>query len=459
MSEGLLGQLTGHVGGDRHRLLDDDETIRKDVPLPIPSAEELAQTHVAPGRAAQLHTCISYQAYWKNENDGMARHARQQVRALAATGLPLRLQSLGERIYMNEELPDGVRDLLYLEGVSSKYTAISIKQMILDKPILLREVLCPVGIRNSMSAEAVARILKSTIMYTSWERNTVHKDYIRELTQLGQVWVPCLENKKAFVDSGLPESMVKVVPCPYDPAEHTIAAPRGKEDVPAMRRFYNIGKWEPRKNQHRLLGAFLTAFTPKSKASLLIKTSDFGIGWGNYPKFVESVDFWLEQEQVKANGWTAAHVDRLIRVIDKKLSEADMNEIHRTNNIYVSAGLGEAWDMPAFAAKMAGNKMVYVGYGGPSEYAETTDIRVDWDKFTPVHPYYGWEKDAAWADVSVEQLASALTLAHPPSERMVPLSYCRQYGVMAVGLIMEGYIQELAQQLGCWEQLKHGGFG
>lgn len=458
MADGLQGQLTGHTGGDAHRLLDDDlSTVR--ATHWTPTAAELAQTYVAPGRPAQLHTCITYHAYWKNENDGMARHARQQIKALAMTGLPLRIQSLGERVYMNEELVPGVKELLYLEGVSSKHTAISIKQMILDRPILLRECLCPVGIRNAMSPEAVSRILESTIMYTSWERDRVHNDFIRELRQVGQVWVPCVENKKAFVDSGLDPDKVKVVPCPYDPAEHAIAAPRGVEDVPTGKRFYNIGKWEPRKNQHRLIGAFLMAFTPKSNASLFIKTSDFGTGWGNYPKFTESLEFWLDQEVVKANGWTSAHIDRLVRVVDKKLTNADMEKLHKSNNIYVSAGLGEAWDLPAFDAKMAGNRLVYVGYGGPSEYAESSDVQVDWSEMAGVHAFYGWEPGAQWADVSAAQLAEALKKATAPSDRLVPLLYCRQYGLMSVGLIMEGYIQELAKKLGCWEQLQKGGFG
>lgn len=457
MADGLLGQLAGHIGRDAHRLLDDDLNVCAS--SMAPTAEELAKSYVAPGLPAQLHTCIAYHAYWKNENDGMARHARQQIKALAMTGLPLRVQSLGERVFMNEELAPGVKEILYLEGVSSRHTAISIKQMILDRPILLRECLCPVGIRNSMSTEAVARILESTIMYTSWERDRVHPDYIRELKQLGQVWVPCVENKKAFVDSGLDPDKVKIVPCPYNPEEHTIAAPRGVEDVPNGKRFYNIGKWEPRKNQHRLIGAFLLAFTPKSNASLFIKTSEFGISWGNYPKFTESLEFWLEQDAVKANGWTAEHIDRLVRVVDKRLTNEDMEKIHKTNNIYVSAGLGEAWDLPAFDAKMAGNRLVYVGYGGPSGYAESSDVVVEWDSMTDVHPFYGWEPGAKWADVSAAQLADAMKKAVPPLARLVPQSYCRQYGLLSVGLIMEGYIQELAKKLGCWEQLQKGGFG
>lgn len=450
-------ELGKHLSGLDQELFDED--LRNST-QPMPTEQELQSSYVAPGRSAQLQWSVCYHAYWKNESDGMARHARNQVRALASTGLPVRLQSMGQRVILNEELAPEVKDLLYLEGISSSYTAISVKQFIFDTPDMLREAICPVGIRNSVNEDAVDRILRSTIVYTSWERDVIHRQFVQELNKLGQVWVPCEANRKAFAISGVNPDRLKVVPYTFDPNDHAIAAPRGFDSVPDGKRFYHIGKWEPRKNQHRLLGAFLLAFTPKDKASLFIKTSGFGLPWANYPTYEESLDYWLSDPRVVENSWDSDKLDRLVRVVSDKVSSDDLNQIHKRNNIYVSSGLGEAWDLPAFDAKMAGNRLVYVGYGGPDDFAEEEDVKVSWDEMTDVHPGYLWEPNARWASVSVEALASALKQALPVEERLVPRDYCRRFSHHSVAQIMERNLRELSKELGCWERLvSAGGFG
>lgn len=455
----LTDQLGGFAGDERHQLLDENGEVRQGA-VPTPTIQEIEHSYVAPGRKAQLDWSISYHAYWKDEADGMARHAREQIAALVMTGLPVRLQSLGQKMILNEDLAPEVKALSYLEGVSSTSTAISIKQAVFNRPDWLREAICPSGIRNSLSLDVAARVSKSTIIYTSWERDKVHPQFVELLRGVGQVWVPCEANRKAFVLSGLRPDRVKVVPCPYDPANYDIAAPRGSDRVPPGKRFYHIGKWEPRKNQHRLLGAFFLAFTPKDKASLLIKTSEFGHEWSGYPPMEESLRFWLGDPRVQEQGWTEAQADRLVRIIAKKIPLEELKRIHAMNNIYVSSGLGEAWDLPAFDAKMAGNRLVYVGFGGPEDYAEPQDVRVDWSEYTTVHPGYLWEPEAQWAKVSVEQLMKGLRAAQPAEERLVPRSYCSKYSRHAVGLLMKRNIQELAEELGCWNQLvAAGGFG
>src|SRR5690606_1153363 len=253
---------------------------------------------------------------------------RAQVRALAMTGMPVQLLAYGQHVMLDDELCDEAKRVSYLAGISCTHTAIAIKQLVPFSPQTLRDTLCPPGIRNYVSSEQVARIFGSTIFYTSWERDRCHPEYVELFNTLGQVWVPCKDNATAFISSGVDPERVKIVPCPYDPEDATIAAPRGEILPPVIskkvrdKRFYNIGKWEPRKNQHQLIGAFLQAHTPKDRASLLIKTSSFGYGsWANYPTAEQSVQHWLDDEQVKAQGWTKAHFDRLVRIVEKKISE------------------------------------------------------------------------------------------------------------------------------------------
>lgn len=425
---------------------------------PPVTKELIEQSYAAPGQKATLSAGILYQAPWKVPADGMGAHARAQIRALAATGMPLRISSFGSRVILNDELTPEMEQLAYLETISFEKTLIAIKQFIFNTPNQLKEVICPSGVRRDLGS-AVQHIIGSTIVYTSWERDRVHPQYIEILKDVGRLWVPCHTNRDAFLLSGMPSEKVAVIPYPYDPSKHCIAAPRGSTKVPAGKRYYHIGKWEPRKNQHRLIGAFLIAHTPQDRASLFIKTSGFGIGWINYPTFEESLRFWLQEERVKANGWTSEHMDRLIRVVSDKLSDADIEQIHARNNIYVSSGLGEAWDIPAFEAKLAGNRLVTVGFGGSGEYRELDDVQLVYES-EAVHPGYHWEPDARWAKVSVELLAEGLRQVKPPKERWVPRHYAFLYSQYSVGACMLKSIRELVRELGCEDDLLDaGGYG
>jgi glycosyltransferase involved in cell wall biosynthesis len=456
--EKLKEQLSHYTGSDQHSLLLEDGSVNTEARGAAPTEAELSNEYTAPGDEALLGTGIIYSADWKTHADGMAKHAREQILALASTGLPLRLESIGSTGGMLEdELHPDVLEASYLQGVSLSSTLISIKQLVLWTPDHLRNIVC--GASGVLSAEHVDRVYKSTIVYTSWERDCVHPDLVEVLNRLGQVWVPCHQNVKAFIKSGVRPRLLRVVPYPFNPSSCKIAAPRGSEEISPHRRYYNIGKWEPRKNQHRLLGAFLLAHKPKDRATLFIKTSPFGSSWANYPDPAASVDYWLKDKEVKKNGWTEKSLDRLVRIVDVKVSDEEMLAIHERNNIYVSAAAGEAWDIPAFDAKCAGNRLVHVGFGGSEDYAEKEDVAVPYT-LGPVHPGYRWEENAQWAHYTAEQLAEAMKAAQVPSRRVMAKKLAARFGRAVIGQKMKVYIYDLAHELGCLDLLmEEGGFG
>lgn len=458
MSGELKEQLSRFAGGDQHSLLLEDGSVNLEAKGVAPSEEELKEEYSAPGDSALLHSGIIYSADWKTYADGMAKHAREQILALASTGLPLRVESLGTSgMMLDDELHPEAFGVAYLQNVSLSHTLISIKQLVLTNPARLQNVICSTS--GMLEKEHLDRVYRSTILYTSWERDTIDREFVEILNKLGQVWVPCKQNYKTFAKCGVLPEKLRIVPYPFDPSTCKIAAPRGNEEVPARRRYYNIGKWEPRKNQHRLLGAFLIAHKPKDKATLSIKTSPFGSSWANYPDPASSIRFWLSDPVVKKNGWTMELMDRRVVIIDKKISEEDLQRIHKTHNIYVSAAAGEAWDIPAFDAKCAGNRLVHVGFGGSEDYAEEEDVQVSYS-LGPVHPGYHWEDDARWAHFTAEELAEAMKKADLPSRRVMTKHLAPRFSRAVVGQKMKKYLFELAEELGCEEVLRtSGGFG
>ena len=383
-----------------------------------PTAAELADPVIAPGEPALLPIGIIYQGYWQNFAVGIDRHTRVQVRELSASGLPVALRT------------------------------------IIHNATQLHNLICPPGGRLAGFA-AERAVYAATIVYTSWERSTVDKQIVEILERCGQVWVPCNTNADVFISAGIPEEKVRVVPQPYDPARHLpsqIPAPRGSRDVPDGKRFYAIGKWEPRKNYDMLIGAFLKSHFPTEKASLQIKTHGCG-GWDEqnrlglyYPTPMQSAIDWIKDPAVQALGWTLELFHKRVRILTKQLSDERMNKLHEQNNIYVSPSHGEAWELGAFDAVAAGNSLVHVGYGGSEDYAPDGSVRVPY-RMTPVHKGYGWEQNAEWASCGEADLQEALRLAKPPERRVHPPYLYDRYGAYAVGQIMRRNVLSLARSL------------
>jgi glycosyltransferase involved in cell wall biosynthesis len=462
----LTRQLAAHQGDARHRLLEEtggagtDPSRLRESAYELDEAElaaEVAHNDAAPGEAAPLELGVVYQGDWRGHADGMSRHVREQARALACH-LPLQLQGASLGLVLDHELhPDVTAAVGYLCGVRFSRTAFAVRHVVFNTAEQLRNVLCPGGARLSGVTESW--VYRSSIIYTSWERDRVGGELVRELARAAEVWVPCRANRVAFVRSGLPRDQVAVVPYPYEPSSHAttaLAAPRGSATCPSYRRFYNIGKWEPRKGQHELLGAFLLAFRPQERACLTIKTHGWG-KWRDYPNPVESLRHWAADPAVVANGWNAQHLGRLVRIETARLSDAELAELHQRHNIYVSAGHGEAWDLPAFDARCLGNSLVFVGYGGPAEYTQHRPphyLRIGY-RLVPAHAGYLWEPSACWAAYELGELAQALRRAEPPSARWHPSDFPRRFSRQVVGRLMCSRIlarlaavdQELAQRL------------
>lgn len=420
-----------------------------------PSEGQMSQSQSAAPVEHTLPLGITYSGPWKSPADGMGRHTRAQVKALAATGLPVRLQAIGQSKILNDELEDDARKVEYLSEISFAKTVLAVKQFVFHSLSFLQEQICPSTLRNHLDPREVA---KNTVIYTSWECSSVYPQIIDELKNVAQLWVPCKANMLAFVSSGLPEEKVRVIPYPYNPDDCKIAAPRGSKNIPNGKRFYHIGKWEPRKNQHQLLGAFLMAFKPKGNASLLIKTSYFRGDWPGYPSPYESVDHWLGAVRVRENGWTKDNLTQRVKIIFEKISEEDIRRIHETNNIYVSSALGEAWDLPAFDAKLAGNRLVCVGYGGPEDYAIGDDLIIP-HGMKPVDSQYDWDPDAQWAAVLPGTFSDILRLAEVPKTRTVPSGYFRRFSQQAVGQLMKKELLSLVDEPTRDALEQAGGFG
>jgi glycosyltransferase involved in cell wall biosynthesis len=420
----------------------------------------------APSFPAHLERGILYQCPWRIPMDGTGRHCRVLAKALAAAGVAVQIDDSGPRsLQFSSDLPHDARAIEYLTHTNFQRTELVIKHAVLVDAERLRQQLLPVS-TGFVDESVIQPMLDRTILYVPLERNHVEPAVVALLNRIAQVWVPCESNATALIASGVDSSKVKIIPYCYDPHEEhvesrkgddgketthrfpsvsSIPMPFGHEDVPDGRRFYTIGRWESRKNQHRLIGAFLQAFKPKDRASLLVRSSS-PFKNRNYPTPEESVAYWLENEVIQKRGWTIDSFNRHVRIMQKKLPESDIVEIHRKNNIYVSSGRGEGWDIPAFEAKLAGNKMIYTDWGGPRDFACDGDVALPFS-WAPCDPEYNWDPASQWAEIQTEALIEALRTTQPPKARWQDRSLHAKFNLQAVGDRMRFALHKILRDL------------
>lgn len=401
---------------------------------------------VAPGKQADHPFAVHYQGPWETPFDGTCVAVRLHARALASTGVPVLLQSftntvINEHGYaepahgnISSEVLDEVGDLRY----TSAATLIPrIKHMVIRDAAHLSTAIVPRYVSQDgfadpkMALQVRQGLYATTIAYTVWERDRVESAIARQLSRCGQVWVPCTQNAEMLMRSGVPEDQVHVVPHPFDPAANICKLTRRKPI--ADRRFYAIGGWEPRKGFDRLMLAFLLAFKPSDNVKLTIKYT--GGKWDNYPSPEQWLKHCLTDEDVVRNGWTMQGLIGRLDMWEGRVSRNEILKLHFDNNIYVSSGHGEAWCLPAFDAKCAGNALVHVPYGGTADFADRDDVRVPFE-LGPVHSSYHWEPDAQWANYETLALRDALRKAESPAKFGASARFEETFNMRAVGARM-----------------------
>jgi len=386
---------------------------------------------------------VLYRGPWETYADGFCEHTRRSARALAMAGVPTHLRSISPKFRYpvgDERRID--RDFADLLNASIASYATQVIQTVPSDGSLSSLV----SYRN-YPVEHQKYINERKAIYTVWERfSGLGSSDVRALNMVGQAWVGCEASATFLKEAGVDEKRLRVVPCPYMPGDPLQAlAGRARRKGPV--RFYHIGKWEPRKEQRNILGAFLMAFAP-GEAMLLLKTSESAPYFDGYPVGPEAaLHAWLKDERVKKKGWTIANITRGVFIIARRLTDEQMVDLHRKGDVYVSLSRAEGFDMPAFDSKLAGNLMVYTPSGGPQDFAMVEDIEVPATGRAPCHGFYKWHKDAMYLDYDIETAvvamreAAELAKARTVASTVTPVEFSAE----RVGQRMAGYLREMAE--------------
>jgi glycosyltransferase involved in cell wall biosynthesis len=393
---------------------------------------------------------VGFFAPWEEVFAGFPEHARRNAVALDATGLAVHLRSCrgGMQFFASRDL-EAARayeqlktDLAPLLNAEVKCYDAEIWQIISEDTSLFR-IAGPT--HHWLDPSEHAHVLSRRIIYTVFERDRVSEDAAQCLNRVAQVWVANDYDRQMLVRCGVSEERVRVVPMPYFPADPHLALNERKRLAGPVR-FYHVGKWEPRKEHRNIIGAFLLAFEP-GEAKLYIKTSTRGpVLSTDYPQSpAEATSRWLADPRVRDRGWTLEAFNRDVIIIQRRLTMAQMLQLHRQGDVYVTLSRGEGFDMPAFDAKLSGNLMVFTPSGGPQSFAGKHDVPVNRCGSVPCDPFYGWG-EAEYIDYRLEDAIDALRYAKDRverGERMRGIDLERHFSAAAVGSLMRRCVEEV----------------
>lgn len=196
------------------------------------------------------------------------------------------------------------------------------------------------------------------VAYTTWETHSkVPTHVLDEITRgysYDEIWVPSTSCRRAFIAGleGFSDLPVRVMPHAFDLA----TLPARRAPYPLERdffTFYYVGAWNSRKNPAGLLRAWAMAFGPDDKVLLHLQCAgapDANFATALYQTGLRAKDM---PPVMLTNGQVAN--DRII-------------ELHRAGDVFVSATRGEAWDLPAFEALLAGRHIIHPAATGADDY-------------------------------------------------------------------------------------------
>jgi len=197
------------------------------------------------------------------------------------------------------------------------------------------------------------------IAYTTWEgSSSISPDVGASLLKFDQVWVPSSVTSYRMYPRRPGQAMrgaVMIVPHAFDDEAWTEPPPA--EPVGAQPfRFYYVGAWAVRKNVDGLVRAYLSTFAHTDNVELIIHSASAADSAATVAQFACGLSGPCPK--IRFSNW--------------RMSRAEILALHRECHVFVTASRGEAWNMPAFDAMLAGRHVIAPAGQGSDDFLKDT---------------------------------------------------------------------------------------
>lgn len=214
--------------------------------------------------------------------------------------------------------------------------------------------------------------------------------------------------------------------------------------------FYYVGAWTVRKNVEGIVRAYLRSFSPQDNVKLVIHSP----GVAEATLHTTMIATGLQIEEMPG-----------IRLSNQRLSDAELSSLHYTGDCFVSASRGEAWNLPAFDAMLAGRHIIVPAGQGSDDFLQDTSAVLYDSLYAPaggevryyvpagappghaVAQYVGTQgltvRDL-WQDPDIDILSTRMQRAFltRKSDLVVHYNPSERYGRSAIGALIKNALEQ-----------------
>lgn len=241
--------------------------------------------------------------------------------------------------------------------------------------------------------------------HTAWETDRIPDHWVSCLNCADLVVVPSRFNAQVIASSPVSTPVVVVphvaptlTPCQ---SETWAAIP---DDVFV---FYTIGEWNQRKAVFKTIQAYVRAFSSRDPVLLVVKTT--------HRDLQVPADPGNRFAAVGTTAWSLANLlsessdPPAVKLVTRRLVDADLAALHSRGDCFVSLCRGEGWGLGAFDAAAYGNPVVITGFGGQLDYLGNYPFLVGFDLIPAQAPEnWNYAPDQRWADPDIAHGADLL---------------------------------------------------
>jgi len=225
------------------------------------------------------------------------------------------------------------------------------------------------------------------IGYTVWESTKIPDDWIEPLRIADKIWTPSSWGKKIFVENGIDEEKISVVPEGIDTKIFNPDIEK-LDNIVGIKgfKFLHVGKYEDRKFTRQLITAFDDEFQHDKDVVLLLSCHN---------PFVKNFDIHKTLNTLNIKS------PEKIKIIHPVATHQIFASLYVSADAFLFPTRAEGWGLPIIEAMACGLPVIVTNYSGQTEFindknAYTLDYTLE-DIKTPYfyskNKYYGkWAK-------------------------------------------------------------------
>lgn len=216
---------------------------------------------------------------------------------------------------------------------------------------------------------------KKTVNYTMFEADRIPAAWVVRSTRHDMVIVPTESSRRAWVESGVEESRVRICHLGIDARlfaqefqPMSLQVYGGKPLEEYRCRFLNVAELRPRKNHIGLLRAWARATTRQDDAVLVLKMGVY------QPHLLGEFQYDLDvmQQRLGKSLNNAAPVFFLMAVYP----DESMPRLYAAATHYLSMSFGEGWDLPMMEAAGSGLHLIAPEHSAYTTYLNQTSAHL-----------------------------------------------------------------------------------